>query len=243
MFSVTKNCGRCGNLVDFRFKYAGECGRRDHGEQAFDVNAMDVSSLVRRAAEKSRDVGSMVNGYAVAFCPRCSGPALLEFETRERYLPNIVANLNEEVGLMGGQDLVKVTAIYPAAKEPETDTTWPIELVRQFADAQRMLEQGMTPSIIIGTCRTVLDLATKRLVPDDPEKVLARRIDKLLAAGVITKPIADWAHTIRLDGNEAVHEGVGEAADAREYIAFLKMFLNMVFSLPERINQRRNSRS
>lgn len=45
-------------------------------------------------------------------------------------------------------------------------------------------------------------------------------------------PIKDWAHEIRLDGNAAAHNGIGGKSAADEYVEFLKMFLNMAFSLP-----------
>lgn len=194
----------------------------------------------RKLFDRRDDLGSVVNGYGVAFCPRCSGPALLEFTTYERYIRNIISTLNEGTGLVGGESLVDVIACYPPTQEPETNEAWPDELVRQFSDAQRMLVMGMTPSLVVGTCRTVLDIATKKLGDAGAEKNLSRRIDHLLAQGIITKPIAVWAHTIRLDGNDAVHDGTGNEDDAREYVAFLKMFLNVAFTLPKRIDERRN---
>lgn len=158
-------------------------------------------------------------------------------------MENIKKNLKETEGLVGGDSLIKVTATHPPLREPDNDPAWPEELVRQFSDAQRMLDQNMTPSIIITTCRTVLDIATKKLDHALADKALQKRIDGLLHAGVITKPIADWGHAIRLDGNEAVHEGIGELEEAQQYVAFIKMFLNMTFALPRRIEARQNTKA
>lgn len=236
MFSITRNCGRCGNLVDFRLKYAGECGQVEPTREVFSTALSSYHAVPSRTFDDHK--GSKLEAYGLAFCPRCNGPTLLEFNSYQRYLQNIVSSLDEEHGFFGGQSLVAVTASFPPAKEPDIDPAWPSELVRHFADAQRMIDQNMTPSIIVGICRSVLDMATKQLGVDVKEKNLAKRIDRLLSDGIITKPIADWAHVIRVDGNDAVHDGIGNIEDAREYIAFLRMFLNVAFTLPKRIEER-----
>ncbi|MBW8285067.1 MAG: DUF4145 domain-containing protein [Rhizobium sp.] len=234
MFIVTCHCGRCGNLVDFRFFHVG-------GSGSFEPTALAVKrpTVMHRAPSvNSGEEGPTVRAHAVGICPRCNDPTLFDFTTRKRYIEDIRKNLNETQGLVGGSTLITITATFPPVREPETDPAWPESLLRQFSDAQRMLDQDMTPSTITATCRTVLDIATKCLDDTLAKLSLQKRIDQLLSSGVITKPIADWGHAIRLDGNEAVHEGIGNRRDAEQYVAFLKMFLNMAFSLPKRISER-----
>jgi hypothetical protein len=101
-----------------------------------------------------------------------------------------------------------------------------------------MLNQGITPSIITGVCRTVLDVVTKKLGAKESD-TLFKRIEFLRDNSTITQPIRDWAHELRLDGNAATHDAVGDANEAREYVEFLRMFLNMAFTLPARIEARR----
>ena len=242
MFRVTNSCGRCGNLVDFNFVHVA-----GSGEHALDEVVETSQGFHWQASSPNRsrsdDHGPTISAHGVGICPRCNGPTLFDFITKRRFLENIKKNLGEASGLWGGASLIDVKATYPPVREPESDPTWPQELVRQFADAQKMLDQNMTPSIIITTCRTVLDIATKKLDEKLAGKPLQKRIEGLLQAGIITKPIADWGHAIRLDGNEAVHEGVGEVTEAQQYIAFLKMFLNMAFALPARIEARQDKGS
>ena len=142
--------------------------------------------------------------------------------------------------IIGGASRITVKAIHPTPQEPMQDPMWPDELRRAFADAQTMLAQKMSPSIILSTCGTVLELAAKKL--DDDEKVaklkLQPRIDHLHQAGYITSPIKDWAHTMRQVRNGAAHAAEGTEEEAAEYVEFLKMFLNMTFSLPARIEQK-----
>ena len=68
-------------------------------------------------------------------------------------------------------------------------------------------------------------------------KRLVDRIDELLEKNVITRPLADWAHALRLDGNQAAHDLHGTRAEAEQYVAFLRMFMELTFSLPERIKR------
>ena len=120
------------------------------------------------------------------------------------------------------------------------DPMWPETLRRQFSDAQEILAQDRSPVIVLATCRSVLELALKELAPTDQGSSLYQRIENLHSNGEITTAIKDWAHAVRLDGNAATHAGEGDKAAATEYVEFLKMFFNMTFSLPARIEQKRN---
>jgi hypothetical protein len=55
-------------------------------------------------------------------------------------------------------------------------------------------------------CRKVLDIATRDLSFDPG--VPPERIDRLAADHQITPAMQEWAHIIRLDGNDAVHDDV-----------------------------------
>src|SRR5690606_35788775 len=129
---------------------------------------------------------------------------------------------------LGGSSLVNVLEVHPKPREPQTNPHWPAEITRQFSEAQRFVSQKVTPSIIISVCRTVLDVATKRLGAPESE-TLYKRIEFLASQGTITSPIKDWAHELRLDGNSATHDAIGDEQQASEYVEFLKMLLNMTF--------------
>ncbi|GGO26661.1 hypothetical protein GCM10010991_07530 [Gemmobacter aquaticus] len=96
-------------------------------------------------------------------------------------------------------------------------------------DIERMLQQSFDPSIAVATCRTVIDLCTKDL--GGTGKNIADRIDSLLVKGVITKPIADWAHHIRSLGANATHDADGGEDEARAFATFLRFFLRAAYEL------------
>lgn len=165
---------------------------------------------------------------------------MVTFRTRARYMESILAGLKEETTLTGGESLVEVTAAFPPQPEPDASPHWPPEIARQFKDAQNFIHDRVTPSIILGVCRTILDVVTRKLGADERAS-LKVRIDKLSEKGVITRPLAEWAHDLRLDGNSALHEASGEEADAREYVEFLRMLLNMTFTLPARMAEKKSA--
>lgn len=245
MFTKTLNCGHCGNLVDFEFREV-----RDYRE----LPADELDALHRRfgggkpvigssslSSEVVRLKGQNANAASMCQCPRCNHPTMIIFETTYEMLNGLmfIDEVKPSLGMKLSQCVVR--AQYPEVEAVEADPVWPAKVRETFVEAQKMHRQGIMPAIVLTTCGTVLELALKELNPDDQKSSLAKRIDKLHEAGVITSPIRDWAHDIRLDRNSAVHEGEGNRENADEYIAFLTMFFNMVFSLPNRIEQNRLS--
>lgn len=84
--------------------------------------------------------------------------------------------------------------------------------------------------------RKAIDLATKELDPALAGKNLAPRIEALYQAGKLTTDLKEWAHRVRLDGNEAAHEDeelTGE--DIKHLGSFAELFLIYTFTLPGRI--------
>ena len=72
---------------------------------------------------------------------------------------------------------------------------------------------------------------------------LSARIDKLRQSGMLTEPLAQWAHEVRLDGNQAIHEIEATAKEAKELVEFIKLFLQVAFVLPAEIADRKNNRN
>lgn len=238
MFMVTGRCGWCQERGQFRLTYA-------IGFTAIDPNESDgrqrgVMAVGRISGTPMHgDEGPEVEGAGMAQCMHCNRPTMVVFRTRRRYLDSIIKNLDSTTPLLGGESLIRINSMFPPQPEAEEDPHWPVEIRRHFRDAQDMLMNKMSPSIIIGVCRTVLDVVTRKLEAD--AKTLSGRIDQLRDRAVVTIPIADWAHSLRLEGNAAVHEAEGTESDAREYIEFLRMLMNIAFTLPARIAEKRHA--
>ena len=91
-------------------------------------------------------------------------------------------------------------------------------------------------------CRKAIDAAIRETGGDSKE-TLERRIDALAASQAITPTMRDWAHEVRLGGNEAAHEETPFDGDqAQELLSFTEMFLIYLFTLPEMLAARRRKR-
>ncbi len=112
----------------------------------------------------------------------------------------------------------------------------------------RFFEQG-TSSLLGGNFdaaaimfRKTLEASTKEKIPDDAGKPLVKRIDLLVLSGELTKDIGQWAHEIRVGGNEAAHdEELYSADDAEALKNFTEAYLRYVYTLPTMVANRRAS--
>lgn len=84
--------------------------------------------------------------------------------------------------------------------------------------------------------RRAIDIGTKQYSDEVTAWKLEKRIDKLHAEGLITKDLKEWAHKIRLEGNEAVHEIEEPTKEqATELALFTEMVLMYLYTLPEKV--------
>lgn len=90
--------------------------------------------------------------------------------------------------------------------------------------------------------RKVIEVSTKRQLGDEAKKYgdNRKRIDALAASGAITSDLQDWAHHVRLGGNDAVHEDDPFGKDqAEDLLSFTELYLTYVYSLPGRLRAHR----
>ena len=93
------------------------------------------------------------------------------------------------------------------------------------------------------TLRKTLEISTKGIDQSLASKPLARRIDDLHASGKLTQDIKDWAHEIRLNGNEATHDEdpfTSEQVDSLR--KFVEAYLRYTYSLPALVAENRQKR-
>lgn len=129
---------------------------------------------------------------------------------------------------------------FKAASAPEHT---PDIVAKPYDQACRALERGDWDLAGMGF-RKALDVATKQLIrdvnPSDLNKwlnaTLKQRIEWLFSQGKLTKPLKDWAHIIRDEGNDAAHEEDPYTKEEAEELGhFTEVFLMYVFTLPGKI--------
>jgi hypothetical protein len=79
--------------------------------------------------------------------------------------------------------------------------------------------------------RRALEMATKEKLPNH-KGTLKERIDALAAAYAITADLRDFAHQIRIDGNDAAHDYDFTELEAKDIGEFARLFLMYLYSLP-----------
>lgn len=117
----------------------------------------------------------------------------------------------------------------------------PPKISNLFEDLQKMVVSKLSPALIITGCRGVIEASAIHLGANTG--TLFNKIDALKTSGTISTTLADWAHQIRLEGNEAVHENAGTPQEAEEMVDFTKIFLQYAFELPDRIEKIRQRRT
>ncbi|MGL0787553.1 DUF4145 domain-containing protein [Xanthomonas translucens pv. undulosa] len=90
--------------------------------------------------------------------------------------------------------------------------------------------------------RKAIDVATRELDPSFAGKNLAPRIDLLAEKGRLTADLKEWAHLIRLDGNQGAHDDEElTTAEIDQLHAFTELFLTYTFTLPAQVKARKDA--
>lgn len=92
--------------------------------------------------------------------------------------------------------------------------------------------------------RKCIDIATRELDNSTSGKKLAARIEALWQSGKLTESLRDWAHEVRLDGNDAAHDDDPLSREEIEQLAsFTDLFLRYTFTLPAQVKARKTDRA
>jgi len=153
--------------------------------------------------------------YSVALCRRCNGPFLV----REALygVPGEFETVTDEV------------VLYPTTLGPKLEGL-PDSVARSLAQAHRSYSTSSYDACAV-MCRRALEALCKTLSANGRD--LARRLADLNENGRIDARLLDWAHGVRLVGNEAAHdvETPVTAEDARDILEFTEAVLTYVFTL------------
>jgi hypothetical protein len=130
---------------------------------------------------------------------------------------------------------------YPKPREPSSPPFVPENIDGYFLQAYKAVDDDSYDASAMMS-RKVLEVAVKTIDPSGTGK-LYKRIEKLEEKGLITKEMKDWAHIVRDEGNDAVHEEAPFSEEqARELLSFVEMFLYYTFSMPAMVEKKRNRR-
>lgn len=127
-----------------------------------------------------------------------------------------------------------VPFVYPELEKTAVPEHVPETVARPFIQAVESKVAGHYDAAG-AMYRKALDVGLKAIDPKLKGK-LYDRIEKLAAENKLTPSLKDWAHEIRLDGNDASHdEAAFTKTEADEMHAFTQLVLTYLFTLPEKV--------
>jgi hypothetical protein len=239
ILQIKHRCPHCRELCDFDVWQLSELREvpapKDRKPPLWDAKADHFSSNERLPATR------LAQGCALSRCPRCINPVMFVVSVPAGHLGVLAGEMQRN---RDGEfkwrftDNMIVHATYPEAKTYDAHPAWPQEIQKQIVEAQQILDEGKTPGIAVMMLASVLEVASAHL--GATVKNLSKRIDALAERGLLVGSLKDWAHSLRLDRNDMAHELKSTTAqEAREYLAFVMVFLQVAFELPQAIEDKR----
>lgn len=175
-----------------------------------------------------------------SYCPECEGLLSLVVRGRDAVLRPIMAEDVPATEWGHYQADISLVDCFPQKAGTSFSDAVPLTIRLAMPDLLEDASRRRNAAACLTTCGGVLEVALKALEESAGLEVKAKdslvvRIDRLREASVITGPVAEWAHEIRLDRNASAHELIGDPDLARAYADFLKLFIEVGFELPNKI--------
>jgi Domain of unknown function (DUF4145) len=130
---------------------------------------------------------------------------------------------------------------YPTPAPSKVPPQVPAPIDSYFLQASDALKRGHYDASG-AMSRKVVDVSTQQLLGDESKKYnnIKSRIDALMKNSTITPDLGEWAHEVRLGGNDAAHdEDPYQKPEAEELLDFAELYLTYVYTLPKRLEGRK----
>ena len=173
--------------------------------------------------------------HAFARCGVCGQAVTVVFLPLGNKVDQRAFTLNPH--LHGHPRDVKEIAFYPPPATPEAPDHLPDNVQAYFLEAIDNVKTG--PNAAGAMFRKSVDVALKHVAPELKGN-LVKRIDKAADARKLTPELAEWAHHVRLEGNDAAHdEDPFTVEEAEALHQFTELVLMYLFTLPGMLRERR----
>jgi len=176
-------------------------------------------------------------------CPHCSYWSIVTFGCNG----NAFSTQPRPTGKLASVLGARIISLLPRPPKTEAPEHVPQPVSTIYIDAVEILKQKRW-SAAAGALRTTIDRATKMLWReqagnDDWPKNLASRIESLRTKLDLPGAIVDWAHQVRIVGNEIHDLDEVTEEDAKDAGSFTEVFLTYTYTLPKRLASFRGRRS
>jgi hypothetical protein len=170
-------------------------------------------------------------------CNKCQRGIVVEYSKHVEHGVATPGGCNADPVLLG----FNVVHVYPGKMPPTMPAFTPAPLDRYYKQAADALWGG-NPDASGAMSRKVVDVSTQKLLGEDARKfgTIQKRIDELAARHALTPELQQWAHVVRLEGNDASHdEDPYTPEEADELLSFVEVYLTYVYMLPGKLKARR----
>ena len=132
---------------------------------------------------------------------------------------------------------------YPDSLPSPVDELIPQDVKIDFEEALLCFSVGAYRGAAALARRTVQLICVDKGA--DSKKTLRDQIDQLLADGVITKDIQEWAHEVRFLGNDAAHPNKNTVSqdDAKDILDLLESLCEVLYVAPAKAAERKQKRT
>ncbi|KKT30985.1 MAG: hypothetical protein UW16_C0002G0019 [Microgenomates group bacterium GW2011_GWC1_44_10] len=141
----------------------------------------------------------------------------------------------------------RIQRIYPSPLPKTINEKAPEFLTKDLEEAYLCYSVGAYRATGVLTRRALQLCCIEKGAPDNK---LEDQIDWLLEKQIITKELKDWAHEVRLTGNDAAHppKKVAEdervtGDDAEDILTLLEKFIDVLYIAPALAEERRQKRN
>jgi hypothetical protein len=175
--------------------------------------------------------------YVTFICGNCQAGLMVLFARAQASNYNSPGNCPRDPS----QEGFLLIERYPEPKPSKAPDHVPDGIAVYFIEASDGLKRAAHTSSGMMS-RKVIDVSTKRQLGKESGKYRdnRNRIDALADSGAITRDLQDWAHHVRLGGNDAAHDDDPfTKEEAEDLLSFTELYLTYVYSLPGRLRVRR----
>lgn len=162
--------------------------------------------------------------WMVGECPSCKKCVLIEYSLKENGYPD------------------SLRKIFPSPLPSPVDARMPDKIKKDLQEAKLCFSVGA-----INASATMARRAIQRACKEmgATKRELLDQIDEIASSGIITQPLKELAHTVRLVGNDGAHpnEEDVEEQDVKEILELAEQFMGVVFVAPARVKEIKEKRS
>ncbi|WP_369326523.1 DUF4145 domain-containing protein [Alcaligenes nematophilus] len=197
-----------------------------------------VSHAAFRLIKEVSSTAERSTNYLFLLCPKCSEPITVKWHNPSGWY---VANWEGDI-LDVDPSLGYVLRVEPPPLNHVAPPCTPENVAAYYVEALDGLHRQKWTSAA-SLLRKCLEVSLKAYSPEIEAWKLEKRIDKLASENKVTPALKDWAHELRLDGNEALHgdqPADEELATRMERLTYF--LLTYLYTLPAQVAAARELR-